>query len=68
MVTSSEEIQDLYERCILTYVVTSLPDVGAGVSDQHEGDDRSNVPMDGTRRSRYGRVLKPKKPTDYNDL
>ena len=49
-------------------VVTSLPDVGAGVSDQHEGDDRSNVPMDGTRRSRYGRVLKPKKPTDYNDL
>ena len=48
--------------------ITSLPDVGVNKNDQDEGDNHSYVIREGTRKSRYGRVLKPSQPTDDNDL
>ena len=63
---NSKFIRELYT--LSPYAVTSLPDAGININDQDEGNNHSFVPRERTRELRYGRVLKPKQPTDYDDL
>ena len=63
---NSKFIRKLYT--LSPYAFTSSPDVGINMNEQDEGNNHSFVPRERTRKSRYGRALKPKQPTDYDDL